>query len=896
MNKNYSYFNYFIGLFLLSIIMPGIGFSQNRSLNSVVTAIKAEDRNLPDEKIFVHTDRSWYKAGDTIWYKAYVLNAHLAASTKSGLMYVELINDSNRVVKRLDIKINNGIANGNIAVKRKMYPGNYTLRAYTNWVRNFGIGHFFSCQIKIAASGDDFWLVNEQHIVDKNNNVNLSFHFSDITLKNIGFRDIQVSVMGEDNELYKKKLLTDPYGNLPVKFKLPKKKDYKYVSLIAEDISKYGDGRKIIIPVKLNRPEDIDLQFMPEGGDLLAGSITKVGFKAINEDGKGVLKVQGQIVDHNMKEVAVFQSAHNGMGAFTFSPQPSEKYIARVAFPDGSIKNFSLPDVKNSGVAIQVKNMPDSDNVQVNIVATPDIMNGIHYYDLVAVERDSVYYVERFGFNRKTITKNIAKRVFASGLVKFILVDVGSDQPIAQRLAFIDNGDQLNFFVNTNKKNYSAKDSAAFHIYVTNAVGKPVKGSFSLAVTDDNEVKPDNNRDNIQARMLLSSDLKGYIEEPGYYFNKENVDRAEALDNLLLTQGWAVYNLKPYNKPGYVAETKFKIRGTATNIFNGIISDAEISLISDFPPIKLTANTDKDGNFAFNDVPDLEKMDFKLQTTRDFNVGIVVEQFSPPAIGVASRPVIPWFVNCDSTLVNYTTDNSRKAQVNNAALNAMSADEAFARGRKLLKEVVIRNNRFRAPPVVRLQMDEEDLRNVRTNDKPLTIMDLLNQKEKINHMFKFLIVDEQAYMPWGEMASTDKQWQINKWLSFYNTDDIKDLRVEKMFFNTKLGETPAICIYITSNAQNGPSMASAGVYSYHPMPITAPDKFYSPKYNNKDERTVADKRTTIYWAPNIETDASGNATVSFYTADLPGTYSFTIQGSDMNGNVGYKRGELRIVK
>jgi hypothetical protein len=85
-----------------------------------------------------------------------------------------------------------------------------------------------------------------------------------------------------------------------------------------------------------------------------------------------------------------------------------------------------------------------------------------------------------------------------------------------------------------------------------------------------------------------------------------------------------------------------------------------------------------------------------------------------------------------------------------------------------------------------------------------------------------------------------------------------------------------------------------GTYLYKPLAATLPKQFYRPKYNTKSVITGTHLRSTIHWEPNIVTDTAGKATVSFYSADKPATYTITIEGSDLNGSLGFKQKKIQV--
>ena len=92
------------------------------------------------------------------------------------------------------------------------------------------------------------------------------------------------------------------------------------------------------------------------------------------------------------------------------------------------------------------------------------------------------------------------------------------DSRLNERITFIDHGDNLKINVSANKAFYKTRDSVSLNIRVTDNKDLPVSGNLSLAVTDDGQVKSNQYDENILSRFLLTSDLKGYVEEPGYYY------------------------------------------------------------------------------------------------------------------------------------------------------------------------------------------------------------------------------------------------------------------------------------------------------------------------------------------------------------------------------------------
>lgn len=288
----------------------------------------------PIEKLYLQTDKSYYNTGDTIRFKAYLLKAdYLVPSEMSGLLYIELDNDQGKSAKRIMVPVEVGLAWGDIALDSTEIPdGNYTLRAYTNWMRNFDDDYVFKKSIRIARYTDNPLLVKAAFKQD-GNKLEAKLLFNQMDGRQLAFKDVELKVISGRKNLTKDKLIAGPDGS--VNFNSDTPEGSGNLSLQATVAGK----SMLNIPVAINRTDNTDLQFVPEGGQLVAGISSKVGFKAIGEDGKGV-NVSGKLFDSKGKQVATFVSAHAGMGCFEFTPAASETYSAQI---DGINKVYTLP-------------------------------------------------------------------------------------------------------------------------------------------------------------------------------------------------------------------------------------------------------------------------------------------------------------------------------------------------------------------------------------------------------------------------------------------------------------------------------------------------------------------------------------------------------------------------
>lgn len=140
------------------------------------------------EKVTLHTNKSSFRQGETIWFKSYQTFSNIS-NQKSGVVYVDLINSTNKVITSKIIKTENGIGWGEIKISDTLTRGVYGLRRYTNWMRNFGDSTLTIQEIKIFTKSDKItnpeqniqsiqndWLTLPSHIVKNGDSliINLS--------------------------------------------------------------------------------------------------------------------------------------------------------------------------------------------------------------------------------------------------------------------------------------------------------------------------------------------------------------------------------------------------------------------------------------------------------------------------------------------------------------------------------------------------------------------------------------------------------------------------------------------------------------------------------------------------------------------------------------------------
>lgn len=887
-------------------------FSQSSTVSPVRQTIAKIDtfyKSASVEKLFLQLDKPYYTAGDTILFKAYLFDQQsLMPSTKSGLFYIDIYQDSSNIIKQISLPLAQGISWGEIAIPETLKSGAYQLRAYTNWMRNFSEELFFYQSIYIANPSSKDLLINLTK-QDSSGSLKLGLQFSKLNQTKLSYQPLHLSILAGDKTLIKNEVKTDRGGNVIVDFRLPPNINTNEFLLLAEDKQ---NNHTIPIPFTLNRPTKLDLQFFPESGAMVDGIPSRIGFKAIGEDGRSV-SVKGKIINSKQEIITDFSSLHKGMGIFTFLPQTGEQYIALLQSPVGITTQFKLPQVRKSGIVMQLDQDLKNDSILITFNSSNDLINNAQYI-LVGQSRNIVCYGRMLTLDKGRIQFKVASNLFPTGVARFSLFSM-KQQLLNERIIFINHQDALRFNIPTDTA-YATNDSIRLQLKVVDHNGNPVRGNYSIAITDDSQVQIDSNAKTIMTELLLGSDIKGYIEEPGYYFTTSTYNTAKALDCLLLTQGWTGFNwattLTGNFKPAFTAEKTFTINGKVTTAFDKPIDRSKVVLLSTgkYQFLKDTL-TDENGNFTFDRFTGFDSTAFVLQARnargRIFNVGIAINTSVLPPIKRNQYPkALPWYLHDQS--LPYSADIQKTI-----AVQLVTNDFRYTQGDDFLPDVVVSSKRvIRGSQNLNGPGEADLIIGMQELDKmgKKTLLQVLKEKIKgfreditmrfrINRASILFVVDGQP------LSRFYLAHELRSFLEYCTAENIKGIELmTSMRYTAKYsiatGGFPSATddiayIEITTHAGLGPFFKETpGFYLHKPLPYYWPKDYYRPRFIVKEGSYNIDRYVTIYWLPNLMIGDNGISEIQFYSGSRSGTYTLIVQGTDYNGRLGIIRKVIRI--
>jgi hypothetical protein len=283
-------------------------------------------------------------------------------------------------------------------------------------------------------------------------------------------------------------------------------------------------------PAPVSAP-DFAVQFFPEGGEAVAGLPQRLGIKASQAGGKGIT-VTGRILDGAGEAVADFQTLRFGLGSCEWRPLPGQDYVAEVTY-EGQRRRFDLPPVRPLGYALRA----DVQGQEAVLTLRSNQPDGLEGAFVLGHLRGQVFCrVEGLRGGGQRLRLPLSE--LPEGIAHFTLFD-GEGRPVAERLIFIHQpGQRPTLTLGTDQTRYGPRQPVMLTLDLQDAEGKPLAGEVSVSVYDQLWQQTGQPQADIRSHLLLSSDLPGPIEEPGYYFEADDPGRRLLLDRLLMTQGW----------------------------------------------------------------------------------------------------------------------------------------------------------------------------------------------------------------------------------------------------------------------------------------------------------------------------------------------------------------------
>ena len=820
-------------------------YAQSEETNRILSYLqKAMNFNkvVPQEKVYLHFDNMGYFENETLWFKAYVTrtdNGH--PSDLSKVLYVELLNPTGDVLQTLKYPIDSlGMSHGEMKLDTIMGAGLYEVRAYTRYMTNWGTNAVFSRVIPV-------WKKPKQE-----------GDYSDLTIVPI------------------------PYHQ-----RLPNRRepmDTLYVKVVDDGLYTHD----------LNKT--ISVNFYPEGGDLIVGKRCRVAMLAVDDNGNPH-KGNGFVMNEKGDVLASVQTDTLGRGCFELVPDTGMLTFQMRNLKKserGNVQYFSLPQAKTEGCTLCLDAV--SDQMLATLQCTDGICGNMLGYVLMhngnIIRCDTIKAVP-------LLEIEMDRQAMPEGVNQLTVFDSWG-RIMAERLFFIcpkpNKADSIQVVAKTERLKPCGKVEMELHTYPNANL------SFSAM---DAHTMTNGKQGNMKTWMLLSSDVRGYIHNVDYYFEADDKKHRQDADLLMLTQGWRRYDWRLMSerytfRKAQPIEDQFYLNGklreyrkrnpvSNVKLYVSLYNKQGQSLLGN-------AVTDSLGNYAFK-MPFVDgEWKMFIYTTRDMKKG---EKRKTYYVGIDRQfsPSPRYLTPLETEILHPLKPN---AFVRNPFAELEEEDEFIPITEKnhVLNNVTVKakrryftnddwrwkNEAYGKQYASLYYNADRELDNILDRGEPVpTIVGFIMGKLKTE-------LDEYGY------KTRDMDRQIN-----YIYDNGEGRGVGFL--------DEAKSIYIVFNEQMSPLLGRWDIIQHPKHNIYVyiySHRIFSSESNKGLRRTyfqgfnqastfktedynvippMADFRRTIWWQPDITTDAQGKAKVEFFNNSTCEEMYISVEGMTEDGKV-----------
>ncbi|WP_338357600.1 TonB-dependent receptor plug domain-containing protein [Yeosuana marina] len=800
----------------LCIILTSFAvFNRNNFTDLVQEKLENYSKNEWPEKTYVQTDKPYYSVGESIWFTAYLVNGITnAKSSKSYVLYVELINDKDSILDKKKLYTTDISAAGNFKIGKDWKEGNYLLRAYTNYMRNSDSDYFFQKGITI-------WGLDEKE---------------------------------------------------------------KSISLENADSSQ-----------EATISEKPDLNFYPEGGYLVENVTSKVAIK-IKNDIYNKINLSGNITDSNNTVVSQFSTIDFGLGLFILTPEPNKTYYANIEI-NGSEYRYSLPEALPLGYTINVINK--GEQLLVDIKSTT--LKGLIGTYLVIHQRGDMLFNKLETENKNNYSLILKTDKLRDGVTHLTLFN-SEGNPVCERLVFIDNPkNKATIAIKKDKEVFGSREKFSLNLDVKDSDGNNLPSHLSMSIRDMNTFPYNNRSKNIKTWLLLNSDLRGEVKDPGYFFNKDADFKSRyLLDLVMMTNGWSrftwqglFYGKKLLDK--YQVEKGITLSGTTKFLKSPYTATPAYSKLTFFgdqiieEPIQ---KSNSQGKFSFGPYIFYDSIqtlvqsrltNFKSKDEQDRNVLILMDQ-DKPSPKVSRSTILKSNITTEKQIANFLKISKYISDIN----------LEFDQQRQKLEEITIIARKKTQESERKKEMDDRVRFGYPTNRLDIESDITLSGQSVFDLLRRFTGVTV-----FGNTVSIRGAGEPRILLDDFpiDIDFLKTLYANEVsFIDVYKGADAAMY----SNAGNGVIVIYSrignsrfsrnvkrkpGIINFAAEGFYTAKEFYSPDPVNGFEAAIhGDVRTTLYWEPIIRiSEKQQTKEISFFTCDIKSDYIIEIEGLSDSG-------------
>ena len=882
---------------------------------------KKPEQVLPvQEKVYLHFDNNCYFLGDTIWYKAYVVLADdNSPEPLSRILYVELLNEQGYLMERQQLEINKlGQADGCFAISDTTFAGFYEVRAYTKWMLNFGyepVPSWYSKSWLLASVEDGAYPITFDQTLLIRTWAGGELPFKMDTLINGGIDVLE----GENSTEYDSNFSIDRDGM---------ERNYRlYNNLYSRVIPVYSrpdtasNYMQKIMPTKITMGDyeigwltpEFDVKFYPEGGTLIEGFPCRIAWEAMNQELER-LNVRGVLLEDG-EEIDSLIPVHAGRGLLTLTPQQGKSYKARFEFGEHKF-TFKLPEAETQGARLIVeqdeegvyfnvaRNFKEARPLMLTVLCRGKKLKTFNITGSEAVWEDAMYQEDLpEGVNQAVLTDEQGN-VFADRLFFVNRIEEAKGSIIVAGIA---------------NRPYTPLEKIRLNLIATDAKGHPLKNqTFSVSVRDEAQLDPTFATGNIMTNLLLESEIKGFVENPDYYFEANDEKHQQALDLLMMIQGWRRYDWHDVVSPSqftlqYLPEQKMVIYGNAMPLRRGLFT-------KDQGLLQITAR-------LFNTSTDLKEGDTYL-----FEGNVQAD-----TAGYFQIPYEPFYGTMRLSLRAKFVKKLEKKNYDKAEHDPkifLRKQYFFPQGLKAYTWYETHSPESFKDRKLTWEEFQEDIYasewipqvNIKSKRRPhakrqrdklvykTNFLDLVNDQWDQGYYNPLSLLDGNEYSLFKRQVLIDG-FVRHQYETQYNTHEThitaldwsSSNYMERQSINSFLNNLKELQVvsdaprrptpfeHVHQDRQEGPPSTGIDAFinittypkeerrelkgrEYNFQGFTKPVEYYNPDYSKAKLPEIKDYRRTLYWNPNVTTDNFGQASIEFYNNSVCNIIDVSAEG------------------
>lgn len=843
---------------------------------------------FPVEKAYLHLDKQTYTLGDDVWFGAYlVAGSNQILSPLSRTLYVDFFDSDGLLVEQRKVKLENGRGAGDFKIARFGKAGTYQIKAYTAWMTNFGQDYFFSTTFQVVDGEGGSFLPKVDFTGISSAEGKVSYQVSVFALSSTGDplkgKSLEIRVIAGEEVLHSQPLGLNAQGQASFSFSIPEKPHpSQSLELTYLENGTYPVTKKIRLPYSLNLA---DIQFLPEGGHWVVGKKSNLAFRAVDPDGSPV-DISGELGGQ------AFSTRFGGMGKVEFTPTQA-LYSATISNPKTAEKrSVALPEADPEGLTLQVINNP-------NAAFITAFVQGKHEPNsllLVSQTRGLINYIIQGALNNGVWGVRIPRENLVSGINQITILSA-EGKPLLERLVFVHTENFLDLDISSMGK---LDPRAQINLDILSKhSGKPVEGIFSVSITDADQVSDESNfSGTIFSSLLLTSDLRGKIHQPGYLFKDREAETLEILDLVMLTHAWRRFSwenvlaeklpeIKQFiergiNIEGQITEQTSTKKGLGGGKVSAFVGEGVEIIASEFGP---------NGRFIFTELDYQDSVAITI-TAEDNRVKKFVDvsiiQPEPVFSTIAGRfpEQILWPSALTASvkqrqLLQELTENQKTLDLEGVTVEGQSIKKEEEEIRKIYGSGDVTISPDKIPGNVAFtnvfQLIQGRVSGVQIFVSGLDVSVQIRGVGSINSGTTPLFLLDNMPVDAATLLQVNPR-------DVESVDVFKDPARAAIFGSQ--GANGVIAVYTKSGT--GMSYQSVGgtlVTSYGGY--STPREFYTPKYENlTPENSISDQRATVYWNALVKTDTTGTARINYFNTDVAKRHLVILEGIDSQGRLG----------